>query len=102
MPDPAAGKASLHEHAVQAEEHLEQLATGLAQAGADPETVDVVSKMAGVTRKLVKALGKGQEVTGDAEPPERQPEPQPRQTMDSAAAGVAADMQRSAQQRPAY
>lgn len=99
---------SLHEHAVQAEAHLEKLATGLAQAGADQGTVQVISQMADVTRKIVKALGKGQEQTGDTQPPrqeqpppqQQQPQPAPqRQTMDSAIASTHEDMQRSAQQQ---
>ncbi len=82
MPEPAApaagpqtpaatpaGQGTLHEHAVAAERHLEQLATGLGQAGADNQVVQTFSKMAEVTRKLVVALGRGQEASGDAEPP---------------------------------
>src|SRR5688572_12063369 len=86
MPDPAApsapatpsGAPTLHEHAVAAERHLEQLATGLGQAGADNQVVQTFSKMAEVTRKLITALGRGQEVSGDAEPPaEEAVEPPP-------------------------
>lgn len=95
--------SSLHEHAVQAEAHLEQLATGLAKAGADEGTIQAVSQMADVTRKIVTALGKGQEATGDEEPaappPEREPQ---RHTMDSAAAGLHQDMQASAAKRQQY
>lgn len=81
MPEPAAaagpqtpaatpaGQGTLHEHAVAAERHLEQLATGLGQAGADNQVVQTFSKMADVARKLVVALGRGQEVSGDNEPP---------------------------------
>lgn len=57
----------LHAHAVDAESALEQLATGLAQAKVDPGVVQTVTKMADVTRKIVKVLGKGQAATGDAE-----------------------------------
>lgn len=72
------GQATLHEHAVAAERHLEQLATGLGQAGADNQVIQTFSKMAEVTRKLVVALGRGQEVSGDAEPPaEEAVEPPP-------------------------
>src|SRR5688500_4735287 len=63
---------SVHECAVDAEKALEKLATELARAGAAPEAVDAVEKMADVTRKIVKALGKGQEQTGDDEPPARE------------------------------
>lgn len=41
--------------------------------GADPEAVKAVGGMASNVRKIVKALGKGQEQTGDQEPPEPQP-----------------------------
>ena len=91
---------SLHEHALQAEKHLEQLATGLSQAGVEPRTVKTVSQMAEVTRKVVAALGKGQEQTGDTEPRAPASPPQPRETMDSAAQGLHQDMQASAAQRP--
>lgn len=60
---------NLHEVAVAAEANLEQLATGLAQSGADEKTVKAVSQMADVCRQIVKALGKGQEATGDDEGP---------------------------------
>jgi hypothetical protein len=63
------GAPSLHEHAVAAERHLEQLATGLTQAGASDQVVKTFTQMAEVTRKLVVALGRGQEQTGDAEAP---------------------------------
>lgn len=90
---------SLHEHAVQAEKHAEALATGLAQAQADPATVKVVTQCADVFRKIVMALGKGQEGTGDNEPraeppPEEQP---PRETVGSATDALAAEAQRRAQ-----
>lgn len=78
----------LHSVAVDAEKSLEQLATGLAQAGADEGTVKAVTSMADVTRKIVKALGQGQEQTADTEPPEPQPEPEQPQTMDSATAAL--------------
>lgn len=74
----------LHGLAVNAEQNLEQLATGLAQQGADEQTVNAVSQMAAVVRKIVSALGKGQEGTGDAEgpaedaAPTEEPEQRPR------------------------
>lgn len=61
---------SLHEHAVQAEKHLEQLATGMADQQVDPSMTETVTKMADVARKIVSALGKGQEATADDAPPE--------------------------------
>lgn len=61
-------QGNLHEYAVQANANLEKLATGLAQAGTDDQTIKVVSQMADVTRKIVSALGKGQERTGDNQP----------------------------------
>jgi hypothetical protein len=60
---------ALLEKAVAAEKNLEQLATGLAQGGVDQKIVDTVTQMAEVTRKIVSALGKGQEGTGDGQPP---------------------------------
>lgn len=72
----AATEGSLHDHALQAEKHLEALATGLADAGAGEETVKAVTQMADVVRKIVSALGQGQETTGDAEAPEGAQPPQ--------------------------
>lgn len=88
---------SLHDHALQAEKHLEQLATGLAQAHADPGTVQTVTKMAEVARKIVSALGAGQAATSDTQPP-AQPAPAPAQphTMDSATTALHQDMVASA------
>ena len=83
-------QGNLHAYAVDACSNLEKLATGLAQAGADPGTIDGVSKMADMCGKLVKALGKGQEQTGDYEPPA---EPQPRPTLDSAIGDMHQQMQ---------
>lgn len=60
---------SLHDLAQNAESALEKLATGLAQAGAGETTIKAVSQMAEVTRRIVSALGTGQEETGDDEPP---------------------------------
>lgn len=68
MADPATG-GSLHDLALQSEKDLEQLATGLASAGAPEELTKAVGQMADVMRKIVSALGQGQENTGDSEPP---------------------------------
>lgn len=65
----------LHGHAVAAEKHLEQLATGLASAGAPEGTVKTVSQMAEGVRSLVKALASAAQ---SAPAPEQQP------TMDTA------------------
>lgn len=81
--------SSLHEHAVEAERHLEALATGLAGAGADEGAIKTVQKMADVTRQLVKALGKGQEESGDDEPPAPE-EPSPEEEEAAAAQGAPA------------
>lgn len=78
----------LLEVAVDAGSALEQLATGLGQAGADDQTVQAVTQMAETTRKIVKALGKGQETTGDNEPPE----PEQPQTMAGAEQGLVQDL----------
>jgi hypothetical protein len=79
----------LHDVAVDANKNLEELATGLAQAGADEKTIQAVSQMSEVTRKIIKALGKGQETTGDAEPPEDVQQPQ---TMAQAEQGFQQDL----------
>jgi excinuclease UvrABC ATPase subunit len=47
---------TLHNHAVEACKHLEQLATGLSQQGADPAAIKTVTTMAEACRRLVKAL----------------------------------------------
>lgn len=87
--------SDLHSIAVNAEQSLEQLATGLAQAGADDNTVQAVTKMAEVTRQVVKALGAGQEQTADSHPPvEQQPQ---HHTMDSATADLHNQMMSRAQ-----
>lgn len=91
------GAPSLHGHALDAERALEQLATGLAQAGVADEVVQSVTQMADMARQLAGALGAGQEVSGDAQPPADQaiampPPTQPR-TIQGAAQGLMADMQ---------
>ncbi len=65
----------LHTHALKAEEHAEQLATGLAGIGADEKAVKAVTQMAGVFRQIAGGLAKG----GTDEP-----EPEPKPTMDDA------------------
>jgi hypothetical protein len=67
---------SMHDKALVVESWTEKLATEMAHAGVDKNTVQVVSKIADVFRRLVSALGQGQEQTGDSEgPPEDQAEP---------------------------
>lgn len=76
---------SLHEHAVQAEKHLEQLATGMADQQFDSALTETVTRMADVARKIVSALGKASgagESTGPAESSEDGEQPH---TMSSAA-----------------
>lgn len=91
------GAPSLHRHALEAERALEQLATGLAQAGVSDQVVQTFSQMADMTRQLAGALGEGQEVTGDNEPPADeavvQPAPTRQRTLQGAAEGLMADMQ---------
>lgn len=48
--------AELHELAVDAEKNLEQLATGLASAGANPAAVDALTSMAEAVRRIAKSL----------------------------------------------
>ncbi len=86
----------LHGIAAKAEKCLEKLATGLASAGADPQAVKAVEEMADVIHEVVVSLGKGQEATGDDEPPAEQPA-----SFDQAAAETQADMQAAAAQRGA-
>lgn len=63
----------LHEVAVSAEGSLEQLATGLGEAGAPPETVEAVTQMADVMREIVKALGAQDEPPVEGELPPEDP-----------------------------
>jgi hypothetical protein len=80
----------LHKHALDAEKHLEQLATGLAQLGADPGALKAVGQMAEAVRGIAKSLNK---VPTEA-PAEPAPEQAaPRETMDSAANSLVADVQ---------
>lgn len=51
---------SIHNHALQAEKHLEQLATGLGSAGVDPAVVKAVAQMADAMRKIVEQMGPDQ------------------------------------------
>lgn len=48
---------NLMEHALQMERHAEQLATGLAQAGADKKVVQTVTQCASIGRAIAKELG---------------------------------------------
>jgi len=96
VPATPGGAPSLHGHALQAEAHLEQLATGLAQAGVADDVVGSITQMADMVRQLAGALGEGQEQTGDMEPPADeavvQPAPTQPRTIQGAAAGLMADM----------
>lgn len=72
----------LHKLALDAQGNLEQLATGLAQAHADPGAVKAVSSMASVMRRILTALAKAaqaEQPAATAAPPAQQP-----QTMDTA------------------
>lgn len=63
--------AQLHELAVDAEKNLEQLATGLAQAGANEAAVDALTSMAEAVRRIAKSLVAPEPDPADAadEPP---------------------------------
>jgi hypothetical protein len=87
----------LHGIAAEAEKCLEKLATGLSEAGAAPDAVKTVSDMADVVHQVVKALGEGQEQTGDDEPPAAPPPGGG--GFDEAAAGTAQDTQAAAASR---
>jgi len=75
--------SKLHDHALQAEKHLEALATGLAQAHADPGAVKAVGQMAEVLRKILKSMAS----IAQAEQP-----PEPKHTMSSATDSLTADV----------
>jgi hypothetical protein len=75
-------------YAQAAQENLEKLATELARAGADDDTVDAISEMATAVNQVVSVLGEGQQTTGDDEPAEAPP-----QNYDEAAAQTSAMMQ---------
>ena len=98
LPATPGGAPSLHRHALAAESALEQLATGLAQAGVGDDVVGNITQMADMVRQLAGALGEGQEATGDQEPPADeavvQAEARSPRTIQSAAQGLMADMQR--------
>jgi hypothetical protein len=104
--------ANLLEHALQMERHAEQLATGLAQAGAPAETVKVVTQCASVGRAMAKALGnKNQNPEAANQSPEAErpaedrleggkEEPQERQrpgNLDDASKNMQAEYQRKRQ-----
>lgn len=72
-----ANQDQLHTHAIQAEKHLEQLATGLGQVGAEEAAVKAVGEMAEAIRGVIKTLGRGGTMQGEPD--------KPRPTMDSAA-----------------
>lgn len=73
----------LHGYAVAAEKNLEQLATGLAQAGAPENVTKTVTQLADASRKLVTALAGAAQA---APAPEQQPE-----TMDTATDSMMAE-----------
>lgn len=93
----------LHSEALQAEQHLEALATGLAKAGVEERVVDAVTSWAKGARTIAAQLGKGQERTADDEPAQQEEPnedaPQPRHTMQSATNELHRDAQAAAQRR---
>jgi len=96
----------LQEHAVQAEKHLEALATGLAEVDAPENVTKTVTQMAEVARKVVTALGDARDATPPPEeaeepaevPPEAAPPEQPR-TIGGAAKELHAEVAQRAQAR---
>lgn len=74
----------LHDLCLGAEKNLEQLATALSQAGADPKAVKAVAQMADVCRQLLKGMAQ----LAQSEVP---PEPKPH-TMDSATNSMQQDL----------
>lgn len=90
----------LHTHALQAENHLEQLATGLAKAGVDDSVLKAVQGWAQGARSIAEQLGKGQERTADDE--SAAPEQPERHTMQSATDSLHRDAQAAAAQSRGY
>ena len=90
----------LHSEALQAEQHLEALATGLAKAGVEEKIVDAVTGWAKGARTIAAQLGKGQERTANDEPPADAQQPQ-QHTMQSATDALHRDAQAAAAQRRA-
>ena len=84
----SAVEPTLHEHAIEAERALEQLATGLSQSGAEADIVQTFTQMAEVARQLVVSLGRGQEQTAD----EALPAPVEPRTIEGAARDTQAAM----------
>ena len=62
---------ALHTHAMKAEEHIEQLATGIAAVGAPDEAVQALGQCADLVRKVATGLAK----TMRDEPAPEQPTP---------------------------
>jgi hypothetical protein len=81
----------LHDCAVAAEQNVEKLSTGLAQAGADEQTVQALSKIADILRKIGSGLAKGM----------KEAPPEPAHTMDSAMQETMADRARARQEADA-
>ena len=74
----------LHGCAVEAEKNLEELATGLAQAGAPEAATKAVTRIADAVRDIVKSLAGAAQAA--PAPEQEQPE-----TMDTAADGMMAE-----------
>jgi hypothetical protein len=64
----------LHDLATQAESCVEKLATGLGQAGQDPQLVTNLGQMADILRQIGSGLAKGM----------KESEPEPAHTIDTA------------------
>lgn len=97
MPESSPDK--LHAHALKAERELEQLATGLARAGADPAAVKATTQMADVCRRLAAGIAKQGLAGRQSAPPEPQ-QPQQPPTMDTAANQLQAQLQARRAQQP--
>ena len=82
-PPPGSGEDpyKMLDHALEAEKHLEQLATGLGKSDAEPGAIEAVTQMADAMRQVAKGLSR-------APAPEEQ-----RPTMDDAMGGMMADRQ---------
>lgn len=87
----AAATDQLHAHAMEAEKHLEQLATGIASVGADDNTVKAITQMADMCRQIAAKLAQGMK----EEPPPARP------TADEAIAAHMAQRRQAAAAPPA-
>lgn len=88
-PRKGADPMMLHEHALEAEKHLEALATGMGQADAPENLLKAVASMADACRKIAKSMAKA-----PAPAPAPSTQPAPPTTMAGATNELAANARR--------